>query len=262
MIDQILPAHERRRLLSLVTGEPLAETYEGMELTDRQRLRYERLTARRLEGEPLQYLEGSVDFGPLTLTIDRRALIPRPETEYLWELVVDAVETAGETPRVIVDLCTGSGALALALRHAFPTAWVSGADLSAPAISLAEENTRRTGLDVSWWEGDLFEALPEHFRGRVDVLVANPPYVADDAYLPMEVRDHEPHVALYAGVDGMEILQRIAAEAGDWLAPGGIIACEIGEEQGPAVLAAFSAFSPRLVADLTGRIRYVFGVGG
>jgi release factor glutamine methyltransferase len=257
MSDQILPAHERRRLLSLVTGEPLAETYEGMLLTDRQRRRYDTYLQRRLDGEPLQYLEGTVEFGPLTVAVDRRALIPRPETEYLWELVVG--EVGSGSPSVVVDLCTGSGVLALALKHSFPDAWVVGTDLSTEAIRLAEENGHRTGLDVTWWEGDLFDALPAHFASRVDLLVANPPYVADGAYLPMEVRDHEPVTALYAGPDGTEVLARIASGAGDWLAPGGVVACEIGADQGRAAADLFSRYGARVVPDLTGRDRFVIG---
>ena len=257
--DQTLPAHERRRLLSLVTGEPFAETYEGMQLTERQVKRYRVLEHRRLSGEPLQYLEGTVDFGPLTLSIDRRALIPRPETENLWALVRDEITSSGRNPRLIVDLCTGSGALALAFKYTFPTTVVMGADLSTEALRLAEENGYKTRLEVVWSEGDLFEALPLDVKGLVDVFVANPPYVADGSYLPMEVREHEPHQALFAGSDGMEVIRRIAADAIDWLSPGAILACEIGEEQGDGALAAFEAYAPRLVQDLTGRTRYVFG---
>ncbi len=257
--DQTLPGHERRRLLSLVTGEPFAETYEGMQLTERQVKRYRILEHRRLAGEPLQYLEGTVDFGPLTLSIDRRALIPRPETEYLWALVRDEITSSGRSPRLIVDLCTGSGALALAFKYTFPTSVVMGADLSTEALRLAEENGYKTRLEVVWREGDLFAALPLDVKGHVDVLVANPPYVAEGSFLPMEVREHEPHEALFAGHDGMEILRRLADEAIGWLAPGAIIACEIGEEQGAAAMESFGAYVPRLVEDLTGRTRYVFG---
>lgn len=259
MNDQTLPAHERRRLLSLVTGEPLAETYEGMELTDRQTRRYRVLTERRLAGEPLQYLEGSVAFGPLTLAIDRRALIPRPETEQLWELVRDEVTVAGRPPGLVVDLCTGSGALALALKYTFPSAVVMGSDLSVEALRLAEENGYRTRLEVVWREGDLFDALPLDVRGHVDVLVANPPYVPAGAFLPMEIREHEPTMALYAGPDGTEVLARIAEQARGWLRSGGLVACEIGDDQRQAVKSLFADYAPTIRRDLAGRDRFVVG---
>jgi release factor glutamine methyltransferase len=257
--DQTLPAHERRRLLSLVTGEPVAESYEGMQLTDRQTRRYELLTQRRLAGEPLQYLEGTVDFGPLTLAIDRRALIPRPETEQLWELVRDEVTAARRSPRLVVDLCTGSGALALALKYTFPTSVVMGTDLSSEALRLAEENGYRTRLEVVWREGDLLGALPLDVKGHVDVLVANPPYVGLGEWLPMEVREHEPSMALYAGPDGTEALAEIAEQAIGWLSPGGLIACEIGERQGDVATRLFSAYGAVVRKDLAGRPRFVVG---
>lgn len=259
MSDQTLPAHERRRLLALVTGEPVAESYEGMHLTDRQASRYDQLTRRRLDGEPLQYLEGTVDFGPLTLAIDRRALIPRPETEQLWELVRNEVTGGGRPPRLVVDLCTGSGALALALKYTFPTSVVWGTDLSTEALRLAEENGYRTRLEVIWASGDLFDALPEDIEGHVDVLVSNPPYVGAGEWLPMEVREHEPAMALYAGPDGTEVLSRIAEAAWDWLAPGGLIACEIGEKQRAEAERLFAPFFGTVRTDLAGRDRYVVG---
>lgn len=259
MDDQTLPTHERRRLLALVTGEPLAKTFEGMHLTERQARRYRTLTDRRLAGEPLQYLEGTVDFGPLRLAIDRRALIPRPETERLWDLVRDEVTGSGRPPRLLVDLCTGSGALALALKYTFPGSVVMGTDLSSEALRLAEENGYRTRLEVVWREGDLFDALPADVRGRVDVLVANPPYVAAGAWLPMEIREHEPMMALYAGPDGTEALERIARGAIDWLAPGGLIACEIGDDQGERAVELFAAYGAEVRPDLAGRDRFVVG---
>jgi release factor glutamine methyltransferase len=221
--------------------------------------RFEGLVADRRRGVPLQYLERTVQFGPLELATDRRALIPRPETERLWELVV--AEMDGDRPQVIVDLCTGSGNLALALKHAFPAAVVYGTDASVDALSLARENEDLTGLAVSWSEGDLFEPLPSGLRGHVDVVVSNPPYVAASEFdgLPAEVRDHEPIGALVAGPNGDEILARIAAGAEEWLRPGGLIACEIGVDQGRRAVDLFARYAPRIVADLAGRDRYVFG---
>ena len=131
------------------------------------------LVGRRAAGEPLQYLEETVDFGPLTLKIDRRALIPRPETERVWEEAVSSLREAG-SGTVIVDLGTGSGVLALGLKHSFPAARVIGVDVSADALSLARENGEATGLEVEWIEGDLFDALPRTLEGRIDLIVSNP----------------------------------------------------------------------------------------
>lgn len=249
-----LPDHELRRLTDLVTGRSALDRTAPLDAEQRRRL--ERLVERRLAGEPLQYLEGTAAFGPLELAVDRRALIPRPETERVWEEAVHSLGEAGPGT-VIVDLGTGSGALALALKHAFPLARVIGVDLSADALALARENAERTGLDVEFLQGDLFEPLPESLRGRIDLLVSNPPYVAEAelADLPDDVRDHEPHLALVAGPVGTEVLARIADESFWWVGIGGWVICEIGETQGAAVDALFGMFDREVRADLTGRDR-------
>lgn len=220
--------------------------------------RFFALAERRLSGEPLQYIEGTVQFGPLELLIDKRALIPRPETERLWEMLVAALQPK---PQVVVDLCTGSGNLALALHHAFPTARVIGVDLSPASIALARENASKTQLETRFIEGDLFGPVPCSMRGIVDLVVSNPPYIAtgEMADLPGEIQDHEPIQALEAGLTGLEVLARIAGEVGHWLRPGGMVACEIGETQATACLQMFSEFEPRIENDLTGRPRYVLG---
>lgn len=252
----VLPTHERKRLLSVVTGHPLPEVYDGMELTQRQARRYQQLGVRRMEGEPLQYLEGTVQFGPITISIDKRALIPRPETERMWERCVELLDE----PEFILDLCTGSGCLALALKHEFPGAHVVGTDVSPEALGLANQNAKTLRAIIEFREGDLYEALPEDLAGAFDLIVSNPPYVEDDAYLPMEVRDHEPALALRAGDDGLAVLRPLVAEARRWLAPGGMLAMEIGETQGADVVALCGAagLDARIEQDLAGRDRYVF----
>jgi release factor glutamine methyltransferase len=253
-----LPNHESTRLRSAAAGRSRRDHLTGHELTPEQQRSFEDLARRRAAGEPLQYLEGTVDFGPIELLIDERALIPRPETEQLWELAVAALSEAGPGT-VVVDIGTGSGALALALKHAFPAARVFGLDRSAAALSLAAENVRYTGLDVTLLQGDLFEPLPERLRGRIDLVVSNPPYVAEEewAVLPADVRDHEPREALVAGPEGTEVLARIAEGAYWWLGVGGHVLCEIGETQGGRVRTLFSAFDARIRTDLTGRDRFV-----
>lgn len=234
-----LPPHELRRLRSVAEHDQhLAE-----------------LVRRRLEGEPLQYLEGSTAFVSFDLVVDERVLIPRPETEMLWDLACSLVTQ----PSVIVDLCTGSGALAIALARRFPDARVIGTDLSDDALAVARANGAALAPGVEWRQGDLFAALDPSLRGAVDLMVANPPYVSEAEWdqLPVDVR-HEPRMALVAGETGLEVLSRIAAEAADWLKPGGRLVCEIGESQGDAVLDMFSGYrSSAVLRDLADRDRYL-----
>lgn len=252
-----LPPHEVERLLRLVTGADRIAVLSGVAVTSHQRRRFEDLVARRLAGEPLQYLEGTVVFGPVEVVVDRRVLVPRPETEGLFELVV----AAAASPRVVVDLCTGSGVLALALKTTWPQARVLATELSPEAAEVARDNVARTGLEVEVLEGDLFAPLPRELWGRVDVVVANPPYVAEGEVpdLPLEVREHEPRMALVAGPRGDEVLARVAAEAGSWLAPRGLLACEIGERQADRARQLFARYDAEIRLDLTGRPRYVLG---
>lgn len=236
-----LPEHELRRL------EAVAD--EDRPLED--------LVERRLAGEPLQYIEGTAPFAHLDLVVDERVLVPRPETEGLFELAARMVDR----PQVIVDLCTGSGALALALKSRFPGAEVFGTDISGDALDVARLNGERTGLEVNWIEGDLFDPLPESLRGTVDLIVANPPYVADPEFetLPEDVK-REPRVALTSGPTGLEVVERIGAEVADWLRPGGVVAIEISEFQGETAPRLFAGVQVEVRRDLTGRDRYVVGV--
>jgi release factor glutamine methyltransferase len=246
-----------------VSGLSRARLIAAPGLDEAQEARLRELVERRLSGEPLQYLEGTVPFGPVEVAVDRRALIPRPETEQLWELVVGVIgETGPDT--TIVDLGTGSGVLALALKRAFPKASVFGVDISTEALVLAGENARRSGLDVSFLLGDLFDPLPDRLRGRVALLVSNPPYVSAEDWeqLPAEIRDHEPREALVAGNKGTEILARIADGASRWLCEGGLVMCEIGETQSDAVLGMFAAYGAEVRRDLAGRPRFVMGRKG
>ena len=253
-----LADHEVRRLLAVASGRHWTELLLGVELTTGEVEAFRALVEKRRSGEPLQYIEGVVPFGPIEVAVDRRVLIPRPETEQLFELACDAVEA----PQVIVDLCTGSGNLALALKHTFRTAAVYATDLSGDAIDVARYNAAEAGLDVTFLDGDLFEPLPEHLRGRVDLIVSNPPYIAESEVpdLPADVRDHEPHMALVAGPAGDEVLRRIAADAPGWLKPGGTIICEISEFHAPEVAGHFADLDGAIEMDLSGKERFVIGV--
>jgi release factor glutamine methyltransferase len=236
---QTLPRHELDRLARVADGARLAE-----------------LMARRLQGEPLQYLEGTVDFGPIRLAVDERVLIPRPETEVLWEQATRALSEAGPGS-VIVDLCTGSGAMALAFKHLFPSARVIGTDISTSALEVASANATALGLTVEFRQGDLWDALPADVYERIDLVVANPPYVAEGEWdrLPGDVH-HEPREALVAGPEGTELIDRIAEDAVWWLAVGGWVFCEIGETQGEHALEQFGQWlDTDLRPDLAGRDR-------
>lgn len=236
-----LPQHELRRLEAVATpDQPLGA-----------------LVARRQAGEPLQYIEGTAAFGPLDLVVDDRVLVPRPETEGLFEIATRMVRN----PEVIVDLCTGSGALALALKKTFPAAAVFATDISEDALDVARLNQDRTRLDVHWAAGDLFDPLPAALLGEVDLVVANPPYVAESEYdgLPEDVR-REPRVALISGPTGLEVIERIGAAVSAWLRPGGVAVIEISETQGPAASAAFIDLPTVVRQDLAGRDRYVVAV--
>jgi len=253
-----LPYHEVRRLLVVASDRHWTDLILGVTVTEGEVAEFRRLVERRRAGEPLQYIEGEAQFGPIHVSVDPRVLIPRPETEQLFELACRAVPD----PKVIVDLCTGSGNLALALKHTFPRATVYGTDTSADALDVARANAVDNDLEVTFLEGDLFEPLPTHLRGHIDLLVSNPPYVTEAEFgdLPPDVRDHEPVVALVSGPEGDEVLRRIADAAIEWLRPGGVVLCEMSEFHGETVAGHFAALDGRIRTDLSGKDRFVIGV--
>ena len=218
------------------------------------------LVRRRGLHEPVQYILGAMDFHGLRLKVDRRALIPRPETELLVELVTR--EFAAPPTRVL-DLGTGSGAIALALAKHYPAATVMAVDLSEEALTLARENAQSTGLNerVTFLHSNWFAQLPAD--ARFELIVANPPYLsaAETALTAPEVREFEPRAALTAaGEDGLADLQSIMAGAPRHLAPGGALALETGIAQHGALRSHASAAGFARVEsrpDLTGRDRFV-----
>lgn len=221
------------------------------------------LALRRAKGEPLQYVLGSVAFRYLTLSVGPGAFIPRPETEIVAGRAIELLrEAATEEDGVAIDLCAGSGAIALALAHECPRARVFGTEISTPALAWAQRNAGSS--KVSFLAGSLFEPLPTSLKGTVDVVVSNPPYIAYDEAdaLPPEVIDHEPHEALFAGGDGLDVIRSIATEAPSWLRAGGALVLEIGESQGPAVREILERADYREIAispDLAGKDRIVEG---
>ncbi|MBM3676901.1 MAG: peptide chain release factor N(5)-glutamine methyltransferase [Actinobacteria bacterium] len=227
-------------------------------LTDDEVTRARALVSRRGSREPLQYVLASWGFRRLTLTVDRRALIPRPETETLVERAL-ALIAGCPSPRVL-DVGTGSGAIALAIADEWPEAQVTGIDVSADALALAAENRRSLGLRVELVERDLRHGL---LPGPWDLVVANPPYVRRDETpaLAPEIRDWEPEAALF----GEGLHELIAELALPELAPGGAVALEVGDGQaGPVARALFDTgyVEVEITPDLAGRDRVVEGRRG
>ena len=207
---------------------------------------FEALVARRARHEPVQYLLGETEFCGLVLTVGPGVFIPRPETE---ELVDRALALGPSEAATVLDLCTGSGAIAcaLAVRRSDWTVWA--VEQASPAAVCARANVRRLGLDgrVSVLDGDLFAPLAGRLPGgAVDLVVANPPYLAAPLLpaLPVEVREWEPRGAIDGGADGLVVVRRLLVEAPAWLCPGGVALVEIGEEHGRAA-AALAGADPR-----------------
>lgn len=189
------------------------------------------LVARRVAGEPLEQVLGWAQFRGLRVRVARGVFVPRRRTELLAACAIAALSPGG----VAVELCCGAAPVAAAIAAEVPGAVVHAADVDPVAVGCARTNVG------SVFEGDLFAALPASLHGSIDVLVANTPYVPSTEVhrLPREARDHEPSYTLDGGVDGLDQLRRIAAEARSWLAPGGLVLIEVSERQVPAALAAF-----------------------
>jgi release factor glutamine methyltransferase len=254
---------ELRWIVERATGRSAAEQVAVLEqpVTEREVRFVDEMVGRRAAGEPLQYVLGRWGFRTLDLLVDRRVLIPRPETEVVAGLAIDAL-AAVDRRGVAVDLGTGSGAIALSLAaERWPHVDVWATDASADALAVARANLAglgRRAAAVRLLQGDWYDALPSELRGGVDVIVSNPPYVPADVRLAREVADWEPASALVPGPTGLEDVERIVAGAPAWLSAGGTLVVEIGDEQGAAAarLAAAAGFdAARIHPDLTGRDR-------
>ncbi|HET9104403.1 MAG TPA: peptide chain release factor N(5)-glutamine methyltransferase [Solirubrobacteraceae bacterium] len=222
-------------------------------LGDGEARAYDGLLRRREDREPVAYILGRRDFRHLTLEVDARVLIPRPETELLVELALDL--PAGSA---VTDVGTGSGAIALALKHERPDLTVRGIDADPAAVELARANAGRLGLEVAFTVGDLLD------DELCDAVLANLPYVAADAELPPEVARHEPPTALFSGPDGLELIDRLIAQLAACSPRPGLIALEIGSEQAPAVatrLRGAGFAQVRVHRDLAGHDRVVSATG-
>ncbi len=227
--------------------------------------RFEALVARRRRGEPVAYLIGRREFWSLDFSVTPAVLIPRPETEHLVEAVVDFLASRPE-PQRILDLGTGSGAIAVSVARECAGAEVWATDVSAPALAVARENARRHGVDrrIDWFQGDLFaplRGLPVSF----DALVSNPPYIPsrEMARLPRDVGAWEPVLALDGGTDGMDFYRRIVRDGTPRLREGGLLALEVGDGLAGLVSELFRAHGGlrrvRVLRDYAGLPRVVAG---
>jgi len=257
------PEVDARRIVEEASGAEPAEFHDTLArpATRRGVAAFDAMVARREAGEPLQYVVGRWGFRHLDLMVDPRVLIPRPETEEVAGLAVDEVRARpGEV--IVADLGTGSGAIALALAFECPSARVLATDVCADALRVARANLAglgRAARRVSLHEGSWFEALPDTARGEIDVLVSNPPYVADADVVPAVVDDWEPRRALRSGPAGLDALTAIVDGADDWVRPGGVAVVEMAPSQIEFIENRFGrlGWSTEVHVDLSGRERAV-----
>ena len=269
------PASEAQWMIEALSGMDGAEQVleSATPVTHRPTAGLDALLARRAAGEPVQYVLGEWSFCGLDLLVDRRVLIPRPETETVAEIAIGEVERLGErvgtpdpwsgglTHYAVADLGTGSGALALALAASLPDAEVWATDASDLALAVARANVAAAGsiaTRVRVADGSWFDALPPEVRGRLLLVVSNPPYIADHEVLPPSVLDWEPAGALFSGPTGLEAIEHLIATAPEWLDPAGTLVLELAPHQaehaiGRAREAGFADVSVR--PDLSGHAR-------
>jgi release factor glutamine methyltransferase len=250
------PETEARWLLQEVAGHSSSQVLSRAEIDEDSAREALSLAARRAGGEPLQYVIGVAHFRYLDVAVGPGVLVPRPETELVVERAMELLPRGG----VAVDVGTGSGAIALAMKQERPDARVWATESSAAALAWAERNRSATGLEVELIRCDLLSGLPEELRHVIDVVVSNPPYVAPEerALLPRDVRDHEPEEALIAPEDALSVIERLAEDARSWLRAHGWLVSEIGETLGPRVTALLADLGYEEVSvrpDLAGRDR-------
>ncbi|HET6626452.1 MAG TPA: peptide chain release factor N(5)-glutamine methyltransferase [Nocardioidaceae bacterium] len=256
------PKYDAAELLAHVLGTTRGGLALGPAVSDRQREEYDGLVARRAGREPLQHLTGIAAFRYVELAVGPGVFVPRPETELLAGWGVDRareVAATGSTP-VVVDLCTGSGAMALAIATEVPGAQVHAVELSEDACGWATRNLNGSGVDLR--QGDMAQAFPD-LDGRVDVVVCNPPYIPLEAYesVAPEARDHDPALALWSGADGLDAIRTLEHVGARLLRQGGVLGAEHADVQGESAAAVFAGTGRwrdvRDNPDLAGRPRYL-----
>ena len=266
------PDVDARRIVEAAAGATPAGFESALDepATERAAAWFYSMLQRRGAGEPLQYVVGAWSFRSLDLMVDRRVLIPRPETEVVAGWAVDeAARRSAVLGRdhdvVVVDLGTGSGAIGLSVAAECPGARVYATDVSAEALAVASANLAglgRAAARVTLHEGYWFEALPDALRGSVDMVVSNPPYIGTGEELPPVVADWEPPVALWSGPTGREAVEQVVAGASQWLCPGGALIMEVASHraQESATLVSGAGFGDvRVERDLAGLERVVMG---
>jgi release factor glutamine methyltransferase len=248
---------ETRWLLHAATGSTPTVVLDGeSDIDEAAEQRAIELARRRARGEPLQYVTGVAGFRHLELAVGPGVFIPRPETELVAERAMERLPSGG----TLVDVGTGSGAIALAVAYERSDARVVATDSSAAALAWSEKNRDGLGLSVELIRCDLLDGVPAELRGEVDVVVSNPPYVpeGDDGLLARDVVRHEPHEALFAGSGGVETIGRVGDRARVWLRRGGWLVLEIGHDQADAVTRILRHLGYESVSvgrDLAGRDR-------
>jgi release factor glutamine methyltransferase len=251
-------------VLQLSRGEVAAQIVLDRTMSPDDVVRVREFGRRRAAREPLQHITGHAYFRSLVLAVGPGVFVPRPETELLTQMVIDHVRTMADPEPLVVDLCAGSGAIALSVATEVPYARVVAVEKSEDAHAWTARNVAALAPDnTTLVLGDLADAVPE-FNGRVAVVVSNPPYIPDDA-VPRdpEVRLFDPQLALYGGPDGLDVVRILDATAARLLRPGGLLAFEHGEFQGPDIAALLRGNGWRAVAthkDLLGRDRYTTAV--
>jgi release factor-specific protein-(glutamine-N5) methyltransferase len=259
------PRRSAEWLLSAATGLSRVElyAYHDRPLAPAERAAFREGIERRAAGEPLQYVTGEVPFRHLVLHVRPGVFIPRPETEVLVDAALESLPADGEA--TVVDLCTGSGAVAVSIGYERPGAVVHATEVVAAAVDVARVNAEKAGVAarVTIHEGDLFGPLPPELAGRVDVVAANPPYIptSDLPDLPAEVGAFEPRRALDGGADGLDVVRRIVDEARSWLRPGGVLVIETDTNRVKDTAELMSRWyeGVEVRPDLTGRDRIAYG---
>ncbi|HEX6247717.1 MAG TPA: peptide chain release factor N(5)-glutamine methyltransferase [Nocardioidaceae bacterium] len=256
------PEYDARELLAHVLGTTRSRLALVAEVTGEQQAAFEDLVTRRASREPLQHLTGTAAFRYVEVAVGPGVFVPRPETEVLAGWGVDRAREVADAgrPPVVVDLCTGSGAMALALATEVPEAEVHAVELDERAHAWAVRNLEGSGVDLR--QGDMADAFA-NLDGTVDVVVCNPPYIPLEAYesVAAEARHHDPDLALWSGQDGLDAMRVLERAAARLLRPGGVVGAEHAEVQADSAPAVFSTSNRwsdvRDNPDLAGRARFV-----
>ena len=250
------PRHDAEALLSHITGIPRLALVSQAKPDGIQREAFLELVAARARRIPLQHLTGTAAFRYVDLDVGPGVFVPRPETELLAGWAIDHAKTLSSP--VVVELCAGSGAIALSVVHEVPAASVHAVELDEKAFAWAQRNLDGTGVDLR--RGDMADAFAD-LDGTVDIVVANPPYIPLDAWesVAPEVRDHDPSLALWSGDDGLDAMRVLEQTAWRLLKPGGVVGAEHADAQGESAPAVFTArwAEVRDHVDLAERPRYV-----